>query len=299
MEKKKMLIITGLSGAGKTTCLGLLEDIGYFCVDNIPPKLLKSMLPLFEQTEADKIAFGIDVRWKQAFNEMIYDIKDFIKNQSYYTLSIIFLEAGLDVISKRYALTRRKHPLSSDGTVAEAYEMEKEMLSPLRENADFIIDTTGYNTHQLRQALIDALEEETGGNIKSTEINVTSFGFKYGTPLNADFIIDSRFLPNPYWKPELSSYTGLEKPVQDYLNAFPVMGDYITACTSMLLLAVERYNEEGRSNINVYIGCSGGKHRSVYIGSRIHEFFIEHGFRSQLSHRELERMNIEGETDRQ
>ncbi len=283
---KKIIIVTGLSGSGKTTTLGLLEDIGYFCVDNIPPKLLNNILPLFEQSEVEKIALGVDARWKQEFSSMIDGFDVFVKKEKPYTLEILFLESSVETILKRYNLTRRKHPLSVDGNVENAVLLEKKMLSPLRERADFIIDTSKYNTHELRKALVNTLTNQAKENDKTTEISITSFGFKYGTPLNADFIIDSRFLPNPYWKSDLTALTGLDKEVQDYLQSFPVVHDYLTACCNMLLMAVERYNEEGRSNVNVYIGCSGGKHRSVYLTLKTYDFFTENGFRAKITHRE-------------
>jgi len=284
---KKIIIVTGLSGSGKTTTLGLLEDIGYFCVDNIPPKLLNDMLPLFEQSEAEKIALGVDARWKQEFDGMIVEFDAFLKKEKPYSLEILFLESSVDTILKRYNLTRRKHPLSVDGDVEKAVLLEKKLLSPLRERADYIIDTSIYNTHELRKVLVDTLTGQAAEDLKNTEISITSFGFKYGTPLNADFIIDSRFLPNPYWKNELTALTGLDKPVQDYLRSFPIVHDYLTACCNMLLMAVERYNEEGRSNVNVYFGCSGGKHRSVYLSLKTYEFFTENGFKAKIIHREI------------
>src|SRR6056297_491445 len=281
-----MLFVTGLSGSGKTTCLALLEDIGFFCVDNIPPKLLKNMLPLFEQSEVEKIALGIDARWKQQFDDVIYDLDSFIEKEKGYSLSILFLESSLDTIQNRYNLTRRKHPLAEEGSVEQAILKEKKLLSPLRERADYILDTSKYNTHELRKALINTLKGTSQIEDRKTEVSIYSFGFKFGTPLNADFIIDTRFLPNPYWKPELSKYNGLDVQVQDFLNQFKVFHDYLTAITSMLSMAVSRYNEEGRSNVNVYIGCTGGKHRSVYLALKIHEYFINNGFNSQLNHRE-------------
>ncbi len=283
---KKMLFVTGLSGSGKTTCLALLEDIGFFCVDNIPPKLLKNMLPLFEQSEVEKIALGIDARWKQQFEDIVDDLDSFIDKEKGYSLSILFLEASLNTILNRYNLTRRKHPLADDGSVEQAILKEKKLLSPLRERADYLLDTSNYNTHELRKALINSLKGTSEIKDRKTEVSVISFGFKFGTPLNADFIIDTRFLPNPYWKPELAKFTGLDGNVQAFLNQFHIVHDYLTACTNMLLMAVSRYNEEGRSNINVYVGCTGGKHRSVYLALKIHEFFGYNGYHSQLNHRE-------------
>jgi len=282
-----MLFVTGLSGSGKTTCLALLEDIGFFCVDNIPPKLLRTMLPLFEQSEVEKIALGIDARWKQQFDDVVDDLDSFSEKEKGYSFGILFLEASVDTIMNRYNLTRRKHPLAVDGQVEEAIAKEKRILSPLRERADYILDTTKYNTHELRKALVNTLKGTSEIEDRKTEVSIYSFGFKYGTPLNADFIIDTRFLPNPYWNPELSPYTGLDEKVQRFLNQFHVVHDYLTAITSMLSMAVSRYNEEGRSNVNVYIGCTGGKHRSVYLALKIHEFFLNNGFNSQLNHREL------------
>jgi len=281
-----MLIVTGLSGSGKTTCLSLLEDIGFFCVDNIPPKLLRNILPLFEQSEVEKIALGIDARWKQNFQDVIEDFDAFIKREKDYSLGILFLESSTQVILNRYNLTRRKHPLAEEGNLEEAISKEKQILSPLRQRADFILDTSKYNTHELRKTLINTLKDTSYEYEGKTEICIYSFGFKYGTPMNADFIIDTRFLPNPYWKPELSKKTGLDKGVQDFLNEFKVFHDYLTSIINMLVLAVSRYNEEGRSNINVYIGCTGGRHRSVFAALRIYDYFIENGFNASLNHRE-------------
>ncbi len=281
-----MMIVTGLSGSGKTTCLALLEDIGFFCVDNIPPKLLKNILPLFEQSEVEKIALGIDARWKQQFEDIVDDLDDFIQKEKTYSLSILFLESSVDIIMKRYNLTRRKHPLAEEGSVEEAISKEKKILSPLRERADYILDTSKFNTHDLRKMLVNTLKDSPEIQDRKTEVNVYSFGFKYGVPLNADYIIDTRFLPNPYWNPELSKFNGLDENVQAFLEQFHVVHDYLTACTNLLLMAVSRYNEEGRSNVNVYIGCTGGKHRSVYLALKIHEFLLDNGFQSQLIHRE-------------
>lgn len=283
---KKMLIVTGLSGSGKTTCLSLLEDIGFFCVDNIPPKLLRNILPLFEQSEVEKIALGIDARWKQDFEDVIEDLDTFINREKNYSLGIVFLESSTEVILNRYNLTRRKHPLAEDGNLEEAVFKEKKILSPLRQRADFIIDTTKFNTHELRKTLIDTLKDTSYEHEGKTEVCIYSFGFKYGTPMNADFIIDTRFLPNPYWKPELSKKTGLDKEVQEFLNGYKVVRSYLTAIINMLIMAISGYNEEGRSNINVYIGCTGGRHRSVFLATRIYDYFNDNDFNAKLNHRE-------------
>jgi len=284
--KRKLVIVTGLSGAGKTTCLGLLEDIGYFCVDNIPPQLLNDLIGLFRQMDIEKMALGIDARWKQNLESTARILNTVSITEKNIDINIIFLEAKESEIERRYALTRRKHPLQDEGDVRDAYIKEKNIVAPIREISDHIVDTSNTNSHQLREKLKEIIESYSEKTDKNIKIRVVSFGFKHGTPVNGDFIIDCRFLPNPYWIPGLSEYNGTDTEIIEFFSKFEIVDEYLNSIKKMLEIAIERYEDEGRSSITVCVGCSGGKHRSVFFAEKIAEYFRSKDYYSNAEHRD-------------
>jgi UPF0042 nucleotide-binding protein len=286
-KNRNLVILTGLSGAGKTTCLGLLEDIGFFCVDNIPPQLLKDMMSLFEHMDAKKMALVVDARWKQDLTTAKETIFLYRSNHPEVNLRIIFLEAQEAHIIKRYALTRRKHPLTNGGSISDAYKKEIEFLSPLKEIADNVIDTSNWNTHELREALKSMMDWTFEKRLRSTALRIISFGYKYGIPLSTDFVIDSRFLPNPYYRPELANLSGLDPALNEYFAKFPIVFDYMQTIIALIDIAIRRYEEEGRDSVTLAIGCSGGRHRSVFLSEQIALYYRKEGFSVLLEHRDI------------
>ncbi len=275
-----------MSGAGKTTALGALEDAGYFCMDNVPPGLIMDMLSLMESTfNGKKIAAIVDVR----AGKMLGEIKNVIENlrSRGVTIKIIFLDAKDDVLINRYNLTRRRHPLAEkeDQQIERLLKQERELLREIREIADYVVDTSLISTHQLRSEII-ALTE--GKYERVLKIFLESFGFKYGLPLGADFIFDARFLPNPYYVESLSAKTGNDPEVIEYLEKFDVVKEYAEKITEIIKMAIKNYSKEGKSVIYVGIGCSGGRHRSVYLVNQIAKV-LEKEVDIRISHRDIQR----------
>ncbi len=275
-----------MSGAGKTTALGALEDAGYFCMDNVPPGLIVGMLSLMESSlDGKKIAAIVDVR----AGRMLGEIKSVIESlrSKGITIKIIFLDAKDDVLINRYNLTRRRHPLAEkdDQQIEKLLKQERELLRDIREIADYVVDTSLMNTHQLRSEII-ALTE--GKYERVLKIFLESFGFKYGLPLGADFIFDARFLPNPYYIESLSLKTGNDPEVIEYLEKFDVVKEYTEKITEIIKIAIKNYSREGKSVIHIGIGCSGGRHRSVYLVNQIAKI-LEKEVEIRVSHRDIQR----------
>ncbi|BBJ28138.1 RNase adapter RapZ [Athalassotoga saccharophila] len=282
----EFVLISGMSGAGKTTALGALEDAGYFCMDNVPPSLIVDMLSLMESSfNGKKIAAIVDVR----AGKMLGEIKNVIENlrSRGITIKIIFLDAKDDVLINRYNLTRRRHPLAEkeDQQIEKLLKQERELLREIREIADYVVDTSLISTHQLRSEII-ALTE--GKYERVLKIFLESFGFKYGLPLGADFIFDARFLPNPYYVESLSAKTGNDPEVIEYLEKFDVVREYAEKIIEIVKMAIKNYSKEGKSVIYVGIGCSGGRHRSVYLVNQIAKE-LEKEVDIRISHRDIER----------
>ncbi|KAF2960630.1 RNase adapter RapZ [Thermotoga sp. 38H-to] len=280
---KRIVVVSGLSGAGKTSAMGFLEDLGYFCVDNVPGNILEELLKLFMSSDLEKMAMAIDVR-SEHLGDPISTVER-IKEKT--NALVIFLEASTEELLRRYALTRRRHPLQKDGVgLEDAIEKERKILSRIREIADVVIDTTSMNTHQLRETLTHFLVNQAGG----TSVRIMSFGFKHGIPMDVDFVFDARFLPNPHYVPELSSKTGLDSEVEAYFKNYPVVEEFIEKIYEVLKVAIEEYQRTGRRIITVGIGCTGGKHRSVYIAHRLKEMLEKEGFTVIEKHRDREKV---------
>ncbi len=285
--KKEVIIVTGVSGAGKSTAVGFLEDIGYYCIDNMPPFLMVQFLELLSKSEQySKIAMVIDIRTTENFESIIETINELERFD--YDVRVVYLDIKTQMALKRYKLTRRRHPYADrfNGDIAAAIEYEKNVLSPLRSRADFVVDTSDINDSQLRNRLTQLL---VGDDKDVMHINVESFGFKHGIPTEADFVIDVRCLPNPYWVEKLRSKTGLDKEVRDYVFSFPEATELMEKLSALLDFLNPLYIKEGKSQIVFAIGCTGGNHRSVAIAEALKEHFEKKWDNVSVNHRDIER----------
>jgi RNase adapter protein RapZ len=279
-------IITGLSGAGRTTASKVLEDLGYFVIDNMPPQLLESVVQLATGpgADVDRIALVIDVRGRQFFGDLRQTIRSLEERGS--SVRVLFLEASTQSLVQRYEAGRRVHPLAGDDRLIEGIAREKELLSQLRAEADLVVDTTKLNVHQLRDKLVEAFGEP-GDTVMVT--NLVSFGFKHGTPRDADMVFDVRFLPNPHWVPELKPYTGLDEPVRDYVLQQPEAQEFLAHLIPLLDLMVPAFRREGKRYLTIAIGCTGGKHRSVALTEEVARHLRRDGDAVQVNHRDRQR----------
>ncbi|MBC7333759.1 MAG: RNase adapter RapZ, partial [Actinobacteria bacterium] len=267
----ELVIITGLSGAGKTEALRYFEDAGYYCIDNLPSRLILNLIDFFSERSRSikRIALAIDLRSGYLFNE-IYEILDRLKEKE-IEYKILFLEASKSVLIKRFSLTRRKHPLVENGNLDSGIEREMEQLRKLREISDVIIDTTLLNPKELRIAIT----ERMGGDVdksKLLQISVISFGYKYGMPDNVDIVMDVRFLPNPFYNEKLKNLGGEDSEVVDFVLSREETKQFLRLFEEMLDFLIPNYIAEGKSYLGIGIGCTGGRHRSVVIADRVFEY---------------------------
>lgn len=281
----KVIIITGLSGAGKTQAMDCLEDMGYYCIDNMPPALIKSFIDLTANGKGiDKAAFVIDVRGGKLFN----DFKDALDElrQSGTDYKILYLEASDRVLMRRYNETRRNHPLAEGGgSVMSGLKKEREMLSVLRNNADYIIDTSNLKTVQLWDEIKHSLTMKE--DQKTFIINIMSFGYKKGTPIAGDMVFDMRFIPNPYYVKSLRSLTGNNAKVSKYVLRQKIAQDFLNKAIELIDMLIPFYMKEGKYSLNICIGCTGGQHRSVAMANELQRRLMEEGKRTTLEHRDL------------
>lgn len=284
---KEIVFLTGVSGAGKSTAMSFLEDIGYYCIDNMPAELVTTFMNIIDKSDQyNRIAIVTDVRSKglfKAFKEAVEDLK-----YGEYNVRIIYLDIKNHIALKRYKLTRRKHPFSDkfSGSIEDALNYEKEVLSPVRQNADFIIDTSDLSSNQLRNRLTQIL---LGDDKEVMNIHVMSFGFKHGIPADADFVLDVRCLPNPYWVEALRSKTGLDAEVHDYVFSFDESNKLLEKLQGFLDYLNPLYIKEGKSQLVIAIGCTGGNHRSVAIAEALAKHFNRHWDNVTVNHRDIDR----------
>lgn len=286
----EFVIISGMSGAGKTSALHIMEDIGYYCVDNIPSSLLQTLYKLCKDSSdkaMKRVAVVVDVRGNGDYEVMYDDLENFKKNNE--GVSILYIDAKVDSLIVRYKETRRRHPLTErlkDGSVAAAVKEEQRLLVPVKTLADYSIDTTFMSIKQLRERIISMFLENSSNSIM---ITFMSFGFKYGIPLESDLIIDVRCLPNPFYIAELKEHTGLEKCIQDYVLDSEETQEFVKRLIDWLDYSLPLYLKEGKSELVVGIGCTGGKHRSVTIAGLLNNYFMEKGYKCIVQHRDVKK----------
>ena len=283
----KFLIVTGLSGAGKTSVLHHLEDNGYQCMDNLPPLLLGEVFQLFQNVEVSSpIALGVDSRSGNLFDaDAVLSAVE--QGKQLHDIGILFLEADVETLIDRYKETRRRHPLSDrlkDGLISDAVDFERALLVPVKNLADYTIETSYMSNKQLRERVMNLFMEDAS---QSLTLTFMSFGFKFGIPLEADLIIDVRCLPNPFYIPELKKLTGLDKAVRDYVLGSDETQEFLRRTLYMLDFSVPLYLKEGKSELVVGIGCTGGKHRSITVARELEHHFLDLGYRCVIQHRDV------------
>ena len=265
----RFVIVTGMSGAGKSTALKMLEDSGYYCVDNLPVPLIQkfSELVSLPNSETEKVALGVDVRTGQAFEELAKVLESMKK--AGFPYEVLFFESSDEVLIKRYKETRRSHPLAAGDRIDQGIEREREKLSEIKHRADYILDTSQLLTRELKAELDRIFVKNQ--NYNSLYVTILSFGFKYGIPTDSDLVFDVRFLPNPYYFEDMKSKTGNDQVVRDYVMSFPEAGIFLDKLEDMLQFLIPNYILEGKNQLVISIGCTGGKHRSVTLANALYE----------------------------
>ncbi len=282
----RLIVVSGQSGAGKSVALRVLEDLGYYCVDNLPVNLLDVFVQSIQGSKQN-VAVSIDIRNLPEEPTLVNDVLAKLKQES--DVSVLFLDANKDTLLKRYSETRRIHPLSlsqENTSLEQAIEREKSILSPLKENADLIIDSSNQSLHELSETVRRRVE---GRERKDLVMVFQSFGFKYGLPSDADYVFDVRFLPNPHWEPELRPLTGLDAPIRAFLESHQEVVELKLQVQKFIEHWLPLLEKNNRSYLTVAIGCTGGKHRSVYLTQQIGQYFADLGHQVQIRHTSLEK----------
>jgi RNase adapter protein RapZ len=300
-ERTHVVVVTGLSGAGKSTAVRALEDLGYFCVDNLPTPVVDRTLEAFAAEQVRRIALGIDVRVR-SFLDDATSLLDRISTAD-RELAVCFLDASDETLLRRYSSTRRPHPLSTTlepGSeqaaiaVLDGIRIERELLAPLRAHATVVVDTTLLSVHDLRRRIVEHFGPGAGG-VPRMRTRFVSFGFKYGTPVDADLVLDVRFLQNPFFVEELRDFPGTEAPVRDYVLNSPDTAEFVERTLKLLEFCVPRFEREGKSYLTIAVGCTGGRHRSVVIADLLAaELEQRLDLKIDVVHRDVERVTLEG-----
>ncbi|WP_320774962.1 RNase adapter RapZ [Streptomyces sp. CRN 30] len=282
----ELVIISGMSGAGRSTAAKCLEDLGWFVVDNLPPALIPTMVELGARSQGNvaRIAVVVDVRGRRFFDNLRESLADLEARQ--VTRRIVFLESSDDALVRRFESVRRPHPLQGDGRIVDGIAAERELLRELRGDADLVIDTSSLNVHELRAKMDAQFAGEEEPELRAT---VMSFGFKYGLPVDADLVADMRFLPNPHWVPELRPYTGLNEEVSAYVYGQPGAKEFLDRYTELLQLIAAGYRREGKRYVTIAVGCTGGKHRSVATAEKLAARLSSQGVETVVVHRDMGR----------
>lgn len=283
----RFVIVTGMSGAGKSTVLKFFEDMNFFCVDNLPPALIPKFAELcFEQDgEIDKVAMGIDIRGGKLFTDLFKTLSSL--KEGGYDFEILFLDASDTTLIKRYKETRRTHPLSKGGSIEEGIKKEREILQEVKKNSTYIIDTSNILVRELKEQINHIFVDNK--KFESLIITVGSFGFKYGIPIDSDLVFDVRFLPNPFYIQELKELTGNDAPVYDYVMSFEESNIFLDKLTDMIKFLIPQYIKEGKNQLVISIGCTGGKHRSVTLANALYKNLKEDGHSIILKHSDIEK----------
>ncbi|MDR2861715.1 MAG: RNase adapter RapZ [Syntrophobacterales bacterium] len=286
-ERLRVVVITGLSGSGKSTVMRSLEDIGFYCVDNLPVALLPEFLHVQSVPELGitRVALVMDLR-ERSFLEQYHRIFSNLKEKG-YVVEILFLDAAEEALVNRFGETRRVHPLSPRGTVLEGIRLEREKLLPLKEMADRVIDTTFLNVHELRRVVQKVYDALGGEKVKKLLVRVMSFGYRYGVPLDANIVFDVRFMANPYFVPQLKLRDGHDRDTQDYVLAPEESRKFVEKMTDMIEFLLPHYEKEGKSTICIAFGCTGGRHRSVVIANQLCRFLGEQNYPFSVFHRDI------------
>lgn len=284
----KFVILTGMSGAGKSTALKMMEDIGYFCVDNLPIALIEKFAELadLQDAELQKVAVGVDIRSGQTLDEL-QNVLDRLKQKG-ERFDILYLDSQDEVLVKRYKETRRSHPLAGNERVDKGIQMERKRLEFLRKQADYIIDTSNMLTRELKAELEKIFVRNQ--NYQNLFITIVSFGFKYGIPTDSDLVFDVRFLPNPYYVEGLRPKTGNDREIREYVMQFPEAGQFLRKLEDLVKFLIPNYIVEGKTQLVISIGCTGGKHRSVTLANALYERLADReGYGIKIEHRDIQK----------
>lgn len=277
------LIITGMSGAGKTQVIRTLEDLNFFCIDNLPAALIPKFAELCRQTSEQNVALVVDIRGGRFFDKLLNVLNEMEAGGQKYEL--IFLDASDSTLVRRYKETRRRHPLGAGTELLKSISNERELLKPLREKATRLIDTTNLATGQLKNLIFDLFSEST--EKERMNIIVRSFGFKHGLPMDSDMVLDVRFLPNPFYDEDLRPLTGNDKPVADFICRYPQTFQYLKLEEQLLDFLVPQYVSEGKSQLVISVGCTGGQHRSVFVANKLYDYLRTQGYNVEITHRDI------------
>lgn len=289
-KKLRVVVISGLSGAGRSSALKCFEDLGFFCIDNLPPQLLPKLVELCTQSRSDinKIALGIDIREREFFSDFENVLNELLIND--YPIEIVYLEARDEILVRRFSETRRPHPLAMDKPVIDGIRLESEMLKWLHDKATLIIDTSDFNVHQLKNEVFRHFVEAEKD--KKIIVNIISFGFKYGVPYDIDLLFDIRFLPNPNFVSHLKPLSGIDNEVAEYLLSTTQTKLFLEKFTQFIDFLMSQYENEGRYYLSIGIGCTGGRHRSVFIAEALERHIKKMGYDTALRHRDIERVKV-------
>lgn len=295
MEDVRLVIITGMSGAGKTQVVRAMEDLGYFCVDNLPPMLIPKFAELCAQSagRVNKIGLVVDIRGREFFDTLVQNLEELEKQG--YRYEMLFLEASDETLIRRYKETRRRHPMAPHGRIIEGIARERERVDQVRGRATQIIDTSELTTTDLRKKITALFTSEH--EYQRMNITVVSFGFKFGIPLDADMVLDVRFLPNPFYVESLRRKSGEVVEVGDYIWKWPITQQFMEKVTDFVEFLVPNYIKEGKSQLIIAIGCTGGMHRSVFVAAKIYESLKLKGYKVNLDHRDVKKNMLAVQSD--
>ncbi len=280
----EFLIITGLSGAGRSQAADTFEDLGWFVIDNMPPALLPKVTELVQAPGSTTERVALVVGTGAYFDELTPALEQLRKTAG--RVRVLFLEATTEVLVRRYENTRRRHPMAEADRVSEGIERERELLDPVKSQADVVVDTSDLNVHQLRDRLLELFTRDVETSLQTS---VVSFGYKHGLPLDVDLVLDCRFLPNPHWVDDLRPLTGLDEPVKEYVCTQPETGEFLSRLDDLLALLLPAYVKEGKSYLSIGVGCTGGTHRSVVIAEELARLLEARGFPPTVSHRDVQK----------
>lgn len=284
-DARQLVLLTGLSGSGKGSVLNTFEDLGFYCIDNLPVGLIPKFSELYVEGvgEVERAALLVDAREGEQIEKLpgIYR-----KLATEHPATLVFVEASDEALLRRFSETRRPHPLSQNGSVAEGIRLERRRMAPIRRLADVIIDTTKFNVHELRQFIIDRFQNP---GRRPLLVSVVSFGFRYGIPADADLVFDVRFLPNPHFVPRLRKFSGRDQRVVRYIRSFPQTGEFLRRIESLLLYLIPHYIREGKSYLTIALGCTGGRHRSVALAEVIRRDLKRKSYSAKVVHRDIDK----------